>query len=49
MVLVIHYSDVIIDAIARSECLPGGGKNYSYATGRNLRWQRASASLLLLQ
>jgi len=25
MVLVIHYSDVIIDAIARSECLRGGG------------------------
>ena len=26
------YSDVISDVIARSECLPGGGKNYSYAT-----------------
>jgi len=26
------YSDVIIDVIARSECLPGGAKNYSYAT-----------------
>jgi len=31
------YSDVIIDGIARSECLPGGAKNYSYATAGEFR------------
>ena len=31
------YSDVIIDGIARSECLLGGGKNYSYATAGEFR------------
>jgi len=39
------YSDVIINIIARSECLPGGPKNYSYATGKETTTKHAYCKL----